>query len=193
MKIESYTFPKSSFLSLEKDYSLIIDKIIKNQRLKKLLYYDTMDALDKEDLNQKQTLEVLSKHIKIVPKLTLDKSLLTYLVISFDNFSPTTNPSFRDNTISIDIICQFDVWSLGDYKLRPFKIAGELDSMLNNSKLTGIGKLQFMTANFTVLNEDYGVLSLLYEATHGEEDKKGMLNPADEAEFIKDFNEIYNS
>ena len=30
MKIESYTFPKSSFLSLEKDYSLIIDKIIKN-------------------------------------------------------------------------------------------------------------------------------------------------------------------
>jgi hypothetical protein len=50
-----------------------------------------------------------------------------------------------------------------------------------------------MTGNFTVLNEDYGVLSLLYEATHGEEDKKGMLNPADEAEFIKDFNEIYNS
>lgn len=193
MKIESYTFPKSSFLSLEKDYALIVDKIIKNERLKKLLYYDTQNALDQPKLTQKQTLEVLSKNIKIVPKLILDKTLLTYIVISFDNFAPTTNPAFRDNTISLDIVCHFDVWNLGDYKLRPFKIAGELDSMLNNSRLSGIGTLQFMTGNFTILNEDYGVLSLLFQATHGEEDKKGMPDPADQAEFIKEFNETYNS
>lgn len=193
MKIESYTFPKSSFLSIEKDFSLIVNKMIQNERLKKLLYYDTVDALDRPKLTQAQTLEVLQKNIKIVPKLVLDKTLLSYIVITFDNFAPTGNPQFRDNTISIDIVCHFDVWQLGDFKLRPFKIAGEIDSMLNESKLSGIGRLKFMTGNFTVLNEDYGVLSLLFEATHGEDDKKGMLNPADEAEFIEEFNEIYNS
>jgi hypothetical protein len=65
--------------------------------------------------------------------------------------------------------------------------------MLNNQKLSGIGALEFLTANQIILNEDYGVVTLMYRATHGEEDKKGMLNPADEADFIQQFNEIYNS
>jgi hypothetical protein len=33
---------------------------------------------------------------------------------------------------------------------------------------------------------------LAYRAIHGEEDKKGMLNPAENAEFIKDFDRMYN-
>ena len=32
----------------------------------------------------------------------------------------------------------------------------------------------------------------MYEAIHGEEDKKGMPNPADEDKYIKEFNELYN-
>ena len=50
MKIENYQFPKSSFLSIEKDFALIIDKILKNSRLKKLLYYDIPEALDADEL-----------------------------------------------------------------------------------------------------------------------------------------------
>jgi hypothetical protein len=33
MKIENYTYPKSSFLSVEKDLSIIVDRIMKNKRL----------------------------------------------------------------------------------------------------------------------------------------------------------------
>ena len=39
MKIESYKYPKSSFLSIEKDMKLIVDKIMENDRLKKMLFY----------------------------------------------------------------------------------------------------------------------------------------------------------
>jgi hypothetical protein len=53
MKINSYNFPKSSFLSVEKDFALIINKILESSRLKKLLYYNTRDALDKPALNEK--------------------------------------------------------------------------------------------------------------------------------------------
>jgi hypothetical protein len=45
MKIENYQFPKSSFLSMEKDLNLIIDLFLKNKRLKKLLYYTTKDCM----------------------------------------------------------------------------------------------------------------------------------------------------
>ena len=37
MKIQSYTYPKSSFLSAEKDMNIIVDRIMKNDRLKKML------------------------------------------------------------------------------------------------------------------------------------------------------------
>jgi len=50
MKIENYQFPKSSFLSIEKDLSIITNLMLKNDRLKKLLYYTTPNALDKAKL-----------------------------------------------------------------------------------------------------------------------------------------------
>ena len=38
MKVTSYHYPKSSFLSMEKDMSLITTKLIENENLKKLLH-----------------------------------------------------------------------------------------------------------------------------------------------------------
>jgi hypothetical protein len=55
MKIENYNYPKSSFLSMEKDLEIITNAFFKNNRLKKLLYYTTKDALDQPVLTEKQT------------------------------------------------------------------------------------------------------------------------------------------
>lgn len=194
MRIENYQFPKSSFLSINKDLDIIIGRILKNQRLQKLLYYPINNPLDQKALNEDEQLELISKHIKIVPKLYIDGSVLSYIIISFDNFIPNaTNPEFRDNIISFDIVCHFDQWQLDDFNLRPYRIAAELDSIFNNTHLTGIGTLQFLGCNQLLLNEEFAGVSLMYAAVHGEEDKKGMLNPREEAQFIKDFNEMYNS
>ena len=70
-----------------------------------------------------------------------------------------------------DIICHTDYWDLGDYRLRPLKIAGYIDGILNNSKLSGIGTLQFLTANELILNEQLSGYTLVYEAIHGTDDK----------------------
>lgn len=194
MKIQNYNFPKSSFLSLNKDLDLIIKRLLKNERIQKLLYYTTSNPLDKAKLTEDQVLELLDRHIKIVPKLYIDGSVLNYIIISFDNFVPNaTNPEFRDNLISFDIICHFDQWQLEDFNLRPYRIAAELDSMLNGTHLTGIGKLEFMGCNQLLLNEEFAGVSLSYMAIHGEEDKKGMLNPVAEEKFIKEFDEMYNN
>jgi hypothetical protein len=85
--------------------------MFKNKRLKKLLVHNTKNALDERDLTDAETYGLFNKNIKIVPKLYIDGSVLNYIIISFDNFTPNaTNPEFRDNVISFDIICHFDQW-----------------------------------------------------------------------------------
>lgn len=190
MKIDGLKMPKSSFLSMEKDTNLIINKMFKNERLKRLLYYTDKNALNKPNLSEDQTLELINNNIKIVPKLYVDGSVLNYIIISFDKFAPSKNPEFRDNVIEFDIVCHFDQWQLQDFALRPYKIAAEIDSMFNNTHLTGIGTLQFIGATQIVLTDEYAGVCLMYEATHGGEDKKFMPNPRDEEQFLKDFKDL---
>lgn len=162
---------KSSFLSMEKDTALIVNKMLKNDELKKLLYYPIKEYHSMPNLTQEQTLSLINDQIKIVPNLKIDNEVKSYVFITFDNFvENAVNPEFRDNTITFDIMCHYDIWNLGDFKLRPYRIAGELDSMFNNAHLTGIGELYFSGANYIAL-ENHGVLSLTYIAIHGEEDK----------------------
>lgn len=171
MKIESYQYPKSSFLGMEKDFALIVNQMLANDRLKKLLFYADRNCLKLPSLNQEQTLGLINKQIKLVPKVEVDKELFTYIIISADDFLQNYNNEFRDSTLSFDIICHFDQWNLGDFKLRPYLIAGELDSMFNNKKLTGIGTVQFVGARQIVLNDEFAGLSLVYQIIHGNEDK----------------------
>ena len=205
--IKSYKEPRSSFMSVEKDLSIITDKFLQNQRLMKLLYYTDRYVLSPQkiykdqhpNLTDQQKIELLGKNIKITPKLYVDGSVLAYIIISFDNFTTNaTNPQFRDNIVTFDIICHFDQWQLEDFQLRPYRIAAEIDSMLNNERLTGIGLFQFLGCNQIILNDEFAGLTLMYSAIHGGEDKnynkdeRDLLDPNEEAQFIKEFNEMFN-
>ena len=83
MKIDGVKIPKSSFLSIEKDMGIIVDRICDNERLKRLLYYTTPDAMEKPNLTDDQMYELFKKNIRIVPKLKVDNSVLNYLVIKY--------------------------------------------------------------------------------------------------------------
>lgn len=190
MVIDNYNPPKSSFLSINKDMRLLVDKILSNERLKKLLFYTTKDALMKPKLTEEESISLFGKQIKLVPKLYVDGSVLTYIIISFDNFVESDNPQFRDNVIEFDVICHFDQWQLKDYDLRPYRIAAELDSMLDKQKLTGIGLLEFLGANQIILTDEFAGLCLMYRTYHGEEDKKMVANPTEQEQFESEFKEM---
>lgn len=166
---------------------------MKNERLKKLLYYTSKDCLTRDKITPEQTIELFGKNVKIVPKLYVDGSVLNYIIIGFDNFIENrNNPEFRDNIIKFDIICHFDQWHLQDFQLRPYKIAAEIDSMLNEQQLTGVGKLEFFGASQIILTDEYAGLCLMYQVIHGEEDKKYHLNPSDDIEVNENFDAIFN-
>lgn len=178
---------RSSFLSCEKDTELIIKKLFIDSKpysdlLKRLLLINTPDCLD-DMTNQAYTNKIQSMsiaklveegYIRFSPKLTFgeNENVKSYLLITFDNFRPSAkNPQYRDCTVMIDIICHTDYWNIGNYRLRPLKIAGYVDGILNNSKLSGIGTFQFEGANELVLSEDLSGYCLVYSAVHGVDDE----------------------
>ena len=193
MKIVNYEFPHSSFLSVEKDMEIITNKILKNERLKRLLYYTTKDALDRPNITEDASLELFGKNIKNIPKLQFNKEVLNYINIHFDGFVPNDkNPAFRDNIIVFNIVCHYDQWNLKGFSLRPYKIAAEIDSMFNNQRLTGIGTLEFLGMNQKVYNDEFAGLNMIFLAIHGDEDKKNLPNPIENDNFIEEFNKTWN-
>ena len=177
----------SSFLSCEKDIEEILRKLFVSSKpysdyLKKLLVINTKDCLDNETsttIQQKIADMNLAKlrqegYIKLEPKIRFgeNEEVKSYIIVSCDNFSPNaTNPYYRDCTVTFDIICHTDYWDLGNYRLRPLKIAGYIDGILNKARLSGIGTFQFMGCNQLILNDTLSGYTLMYRAVHGNDDK----------------------
>ena len=178
---------ESSFLSCEKDTESIIRKLfIESQPysniLKRLLVINTKDCLENNDeividkINEMSIAKLLDEgYIKLQPKIEMPEheEVKAYIIITYDNFFPngTNAPFYRDCTISFDIICHLNYWDIGDYRVRPLKIAGYIDGILNECKLSGIGTLNFQGMTQLVLNEDLAGYSLNYKAVHGNDDK----------------------
>ena len=80
--IKNYREPRSSFMSVEKDLTIITDQMLKDKRLTKLLYYTGREVLSTKpefkklypDLTEQQLVELLGNNIKsnnIVSKLRI--------------------------------------------------------------------------------------------------------------------------
>ena len=177
----------SSFLSCQKDIEEILRKLFVSSKpysdyLKKLLVINTKDCLDNETsttIQQKIADMNLAKlrqegYIKLEPKIRFgeNEEVKSYIIVSCDNFSPNaTNPYYRDCTVTFDIICHTDYWDIGNYRVRPLKIAGYIDGILNKARLSGIGTFQFMGCNQLILNDTLSGYTLMYRAVHGNDDK----------------------
>lgn len=189
MKIERYRMPKSSFLSVDKDIASICNMFIENDRICRLLYRTDKTPMQDSNLSEEEKIKLFTdKYIRTVPKISVDSQTLNYIIVSFENFLPSRNNNeFRNNDIVIDIVCHFDQWSIADGQIRPFRLAGEIDSMLNGAKLSGIGTLEFKGADQMIYSGEFGGITLLYRAVHGDDDKRGFENPADQELFLEEF------
>ena len=177
----------SSFLSIEKDIERILTKLffdhqVQNKQLLRLLVIPMKDCLtnltneEYKKVIEETTLSTLMKdgYIKLAPKIPMPEheKVKSYIIISFDSFSLNhTNPQFRDCVINFDIICHTDYWTMDNYQIRPLKIAGYIDGILNNTKLTGIGTLNFVGCQELILDEVLSGYTLTYRAVHGSDDR----------------------
>lgn len=191
MRVKAQTLAKdfkSSFLSAEKDQEAIWKKLFVeskpySDKLKRLLIVNQPDCLDESKVQYRKVIDNLSLkgmkdqgYLRVVPKLSFGEheEIKSYIILEFDDYTPSDNPQYRNCVISFTIISHLDYWEMDDYKLRPHQIAGYIDGIMDGAKLSGIGTLQFLGASQIVLNEYLGGILLRYVATH---EKKEDQNP----------------
>ena len=147
----------------------IANRIMKNQRICRLLKYQTRSPFDHTCNGKEQPdvdgVELIHKQILIVPKVFDDSTeKMSYIVPVFDNFVVNQmNPEFKVSTIRFNIACPYDEWVLNDRSLRPYLLMEEIDKEFNQAKLAGIGVLNFYRADALVLTPWIGGYSLTYK------------------------------
>lgn len=158
-----------SFKNVEKDIGYIVSKIYEDTQTLKLL---SLRENDTEVLTEKEKKAILDRCVKIVPKVTPeDVGDEGYSIISmqFTTFTKNaSNPAHRDKFLVFNIISHYDNVNMGDFKLRPYQIAGRLDALFDKKSLAGTYSIEFLSADTITLDDDIFGMSLIYTVTYSE-------------------------
>lgn len=174
-----------SFLSMERDKEAIVKKLFVESRpysdyLKRLMLISQKDCLDTSK-HQYQTIidgysvaDLKDKgYIKFTPTFPFEEfeEDKGYLLITFRDVTPSVNPEFMNTSIEVLCITSFKTWELDDYAVRPWKMAGYVNGILNKSRLSGIGVLNLLGASEFSWDEHIGGVLMTYVATHSTDDE----------------------
>lgn len=157
--------PTMNFSQVGKDLQLILEKLITNENIAKLLYYGQKDALSQEPLSADIKLSMMNDYIRVVPVLPKDYEAKNYILVQFDGFAPSSTDAmiYKEFLVTFDIFCNAQNWILDDYQLRPYAIMNEIDKMFNMSKLNSSGPINFIGANGIIINENLLGFSMAYK------------------------------
>lgn len=141
-----------------------LNKIMKNQRLLKLLKFTDGNPLKHPDLTQDEIDKMLGRNILIVPKIPdeLDDKLC-YVMVLLDRYQVLpSNSEFKTAEIRFVVLCPTDRWVINEKTLRPYAIMNEIDKMFNEKELAGIGNLEFDRFNILVPSVNLSGYTMIY-------------------------------
>jgi hypothetical protein len=144
----------------------IINRLLSNDDLIKLLYYTDKDPLSHPALSEEQKKkEIFEKLVKVVPRVgpkETAQSLVAVRVAS--GKKDLENKEFRNVLVVVDIFVPLTQWFLKDDNLRPFKILGEIEKSLNGKTINGLGKmsggdfdLNFLTEEISCYTQNFSI------------------------------------
>lgn len=164
MANENKTPSQRRFAVMGDNMFKVANRLVNNQRLCRLLKYQVKDPFNPER-DDVDGLDLMHKQILIIPKIYDDSTeKMSYVVAIFNDFTVNQlNPEFKLSNIRFDIACPYDEWILNDSSLRPYLIMQEIDNMFNESKMSGIGTLQFWRAQALTLSPWIGGYSMWYQ------------------------------
>lgn len=121
----------------------IITRLMANQTLVKLLYYEDKDPLSQPDLTDAEKRELIyEKYIKIIPRITQQdnaRSIVAMRVVG--GIRNSSNGEFRDVQINFEVFVPMTQWFIKGSNLRPFAILGEIQKSLDQKTINGLGKM----------------------------------------------------
>ena len=147
-------------LSLQK----IVKRLIENDNLIKLLYYENKDPLAQAALSSEfKQKEIFEKLVKIVPQVGTNVDSKSKLIVYITQGGKNSeNKEFKNINITITILVPLSNWIIKDTNLRPFAILSEIQSSLDGKTINGLGRLSGGDFSLKMLTEEMSC----YETTY---------------------------
>jgi hypothetical protein len=140
----------SKFDELNRNLMDVMSKLVSSQNLCKLLLYTSDNPFVEPDIVD--TSSLIFNKIFPIPKLpdtvesvqNVKGSLLT--AVFEDIKIGSTNRGFKNSLLCFNIYCHIDLWQMSETggKLRPFSIMQEIDTLFNDQRVIGLGRMQFV-------------------------------------------------
>lgn len=146
---------------------LIFKRLLANDRLVKLLYYNDKDPLNNPNLSEEEKIsKVYGTLMKPVPRIgpkDTANSLVTVRIVK-GNLN-LENSEFRDINIAVEVFVPLTQWIIKDENMRPFLIMGEIQKSLDDKSINGIGKMHLQSFELNFLTEEIGAYEMQFMVT----------------------------
>lgn len=146
----------------------IIDRLLKNDKLVRLLYYvndDPFNANLKEHEKSENQSKIFGELIKIIPRVDKETAHSVVVVYIQRGSRLGSNSEFRNIRITVDVLVPMTQWIINDTNLRPFAILGEIQASLDGKTVNGLGKMSGGDFELNFLTDDVACYQQIFEIT----------------------------
>lgn len=166
---KNFAFP---FQSISRNQEQIFYKLFEEvpgwgEILKRLMIIDKPDCLDTSQLQYKKIVSEYSlkrlkddTYIVLNPGVKLENhdEAKVHVYFSFGNAVPSvTNPEYKVITLTVQVLCDLEIWELEDFKIRPWEITSMIVGILDKSKLSNVGSVEYIGSEQNLYTEvEYG-------------------------------------
>lgn len=145
----------------------IVKRLLANDDLVKLLYYEQDDPMGQSALSaEMKEKEVFEKLIKTVPRVGTKDTAKSVIVVYVQRAGKLSgNKEFRNVRILVDVIVPLTQWYIRDTNFRPFAILGQVQSSLDDKTVNGLGKISGGDFELNFVTDDVICYQQVYEIT----------------------------
>ena len=145
----------------------IVRRLLANDDLVKLLYYESDDPISESALSaEAKSNEVNEKLIKTIPRVGAKDTAKSVIVVYVQRAGKlTSNKEFRNVKILVDVIVPLTQWYIRDANFRPFAILGQIQSSLDEKTINGLGKISGGDFELNFVTDDVICYQQVYEIT----------------------------
>lgn len=139
----------------------IVKRLLANDDLVKLLYYEDKDPLNGVALTDaEKEKKIFGELIRVIPRVTEDDNNKSIVVVYVGSGrKDKSNSEFKTVNFIVDVFVPLDSWVIKDSNLRPFAILGEIQKSLEGKKINGLGEISGGDFELTKLTDKSSIYS----------------------------------
>lgn len=152
---------------IELTLAAIRTKLLKDEKIRKLLFHDSNNALEMLAPQENQ----IQNYITLKPVFEFenknDYNQNTIVNIYTTQIIPTDDVKSCTGVVQINVACNSDVWELLDNKIRPLQICNKIIQLVHGQKFNVSNKLVLDSISDLIINKKMIGYALLFEITDG--------------------------